>query len=134
MGPPPENCIHRFAHTLLGPAGDPALFETGCTVWLPAPEGKGRVDFARELLAQSGRASPADLRDLPDLPRGRWICVDLPPDQQVVDTSPADPLWCATVLGLCGPSLYAEDRTVIWTESRLSRRVTLYRPTHFHED
>ena len=43
-------------------------------------------------------------------------------------------LRAALILGLCGPNFYSPDRTVIWTEARLTRAVGLYQPTGFYED
>ena len=45
-----------------------------------------------------------------------------------------DILETALILGRCGPSFYANDRPVLWTEGRLLRAVHLYRPVSFYED
>lgn len=133
MGPPPNNCIHRFTHSLLDPSLTSALFEKGVTVCLSAPEGTSRVELARTLLKQAGFAHTSALHALRNLPRDRWLCIETPAHVEPAGEQP-DPLWCAAVLGRCGPAFYAEDRPVIWTENRLSRRITLYRPGGFYED
>lgn len=134
MGPPPNNCVHIINESILHQRGNRPLMELGLWVWLPAREGQSRVALAQRLLRKAGLAGTDQLRKLPGLPTGRWLCVEYPGKDPVGEPEPAEALLSAAVLGLSAPSYYADDRPVIWTEGRLSRRLRLFRPRWFYED
>ncbi len=91
------------------------------------------VDYAEQLLEVSGLKSRDSLRDLPSVPRGRWIVRRIDHFDADEGEQP-EPLDCAAILGLSGPSFFSADRPVIWTRERLSRVIQLYRLGGFYED
>lgn len=134
MGPPPNNCEHIVDVSILdGATGEP-LVEPGLQVWLTLPAAQSRVRYAQQLMKKAGIKTVEELRQLPGLPQGRWICIDGSQENPAGAGEPADPLLSAAVLGLSAPSYYAPDRPFIWTEGRLGRRLRLYRPGRFYED
>jgi hypothetical protein len=134
MGPPPPNCHQEIYSSLFESSGEPSLFTPGLVVSLPSPSEGSFLDTARRLLTDAGLKTPNDLRALSGLPEGRWICRELPRETIPASVSSADPLLHAAILGLCNPVFYSPDRPVLWTESRLSRCVGLYRQRCFYED
>lgn len=134
MGPAPRNCVQIIDASLLGEWED--SFERGFVARLDFPEG-GRgshLAMARQLLEQAGYTEPDQLRSLPGLPRGRWICRELTKETPALVPTESPLLLHAAVLGLCSSVLYCPGRPVIWTESRLRRRLVLYREKNFYED
>lgn len=81
-------------------------------------------------MKSAGLGSREELRDLPELPGGRWIVSseDEPLEEEV------DPLLCAAILGMSGPSFYSPERPVVWTRGRLGRTIRLRRLGGFYED
>lgn len=107
-------------------------------VHLPVHEKQSRLQFARELLSNSGIKETSGLASLPGLPEGRWLCRIWNPvfagSEQVDSPTFADPLLNATILGLCNSAFYSSERPIIWTESRLLRQVELFQLSGFYED
>ena len=97
------------------------------------------MEFVEELLERSGFSTPVEaLKHRTDLPTGMHYChtkkLDIDQGQRIAPQTDDEILRAALILGLCGPNFYSPDRTVIWTEARLTRAVGLYQPTGFYED
>jgi hypothetical protein len=138
MGPPPNNCLHRLRGSLLEGETGTWLFARGVTVSFDSIDGASRVERARSLLAGAGLGETESLRSAYPLPAGRWLCRSLtaPTEAAEGENRPEEipPLLAALILGLCGPSYYASDRPIIWSEARLSRRLALYSPVEYYEE
>jgi len=94
--------------------------------------------FIEKLLRREGFRSPEELRKELEIPPGMLTCRTIGDDAEgVVDIQRADPkivLRQALILGLCGPSFYDPNKAVIWTNSRLSRKLDLFAPGRFYAD
>ena len=131
MGPSnnSQQAIHR---SLLRDSGGTAAFQKRLICGLfPGPE-KLFLEYARELLEKAGIADLQDLRSLDGLPQKRLLCREA--REELAGPPDGDPLLHAAVLGLCNASFYSPDRTLVWTESRLQRRVELFSVEGFYED
>ena len=126
MGLALNNCRQIIRASLLGAVGKRIACPRGLVVGLPVAPGGDYLAWCRRLLAQRGLRDTEELKSLPGLPPGAWICRDIPQQGPPVEESPADPLLHAAILGLCNPVFYSPRRPVIWTESRLRRRVELF--------
>jgi hypothetical protein len=133
MSPQHANCEHKILVSFLEITDGDQKIQCAAPVVLRPPPGLSHLDHARDLLAESGLNSTADLRALPGLPAGRWI---VRVHAQPLPDSPdgCDPLLSAAILGLAGPSFYSPARPVVWTQDRLSRAITLHRLPGFYED
>ena len=94
------------------------------------------LEFIGKLLRNQGFRSPEELRRKFTLPAGLLACQDafhrgLP---CTGEAKPEELLRQALILGLCGPSFYDPNKAVIWTNSRLLRRLDLFEPGRFYED
>ena len=83
---------------------------------------------------QSEFSDIEQLKLLPGLPSGVWICRDIVPGSENIEESAGDPILHAAILGLCNGTFYSPNRPVIWTESRLRRRVQLFAVGDFYVD
>ncbi len=155
MGPPSYNCVHRLRSSLLKPSEGEQFFRQGLVLAFGLEEAPSRVERARSLLAREGLPDVAAARERFHLPAGRWLCRPYT-DGQVYDNTTDEelgimggmvftndegfrptaltPLLCALILGLCGPSYYAADRPLIWSEARLGRRLVLYQAANFYDE
>jgi hypothetical protein len=134
MGPVPDNCRHQIDCSLLGSIEKRAAFLAGLVAALSPDSEGGFLKYCRGLLEQSAFRDIEQLKFLPGLPSGMWICRDVRPDTGSVEQSPGDPVLHAAILGLCNGTFYSSDRPVIWTESRLRRRVQLFGVGDFYAD
>lgn len=90
---------------------------------------------ARRLLEEAGYSDPNDLKLHLALPQGTWFTIALPPESATGKTEPLEPLeplHVALIMGLCGVSLYSPLRPVVWSETRLSRKLILIQPSAFY--
>lgn len=133
MQPSTPNCQQVIRASLLKNRGRRGAFVRGATAVLRPPTHMTVIEYAASLLKKAGLGSPAAVRDLPDLPKGRWIVrVEAAPDVDFADG--IDPLFCAAILGLSSTSFYSPDRPVVWTHDRLARAITLHRLGNFYAD
>lgn len=131
MGPS-NNCQQSIRRSLLRDTGRKAAFQIRLVCGLfPGPE-KPFLDYARELLEKAGIADLQDLRSLDGLLQKRLLCREA--REELAGPPEGDPLLHAAVLGMCNASFYSPDRTLVWTESRLQRRVELFSVEGFYED
>ena len=110
--------------------GAPFRFHAACA--LQPPEGMGFLDFAWQLLDDAGLQSPEQLSELFTLPPVPMLCRECA--RQNIPPTAEEPLLQAALLGLCNRGFYSPNRTVVWTESRLSRCVELFSVEEFYED
>lgn len=110
------------------------MFPAGFVACLSVNPGGSLLEFCRGLLVQAGFGDIQGLKSLPGLPSGMWICRDVCPATEPVEVSPGDNLLHAAILGLCNKTFYSPDRPLIWTESRLCRRVQLFAVGDFYVD
>ncbi len=133
MQPSTPNCQQVIQASLLKNRGRRGAFIQGVSAVLRPPVDTPIVEYAGTLLKEAGLHSPTAVRDLPDLPKGRWIVrVNLAPDKDFAKDT--DPLLCAAILGLSSTSFYSPDRPVVWTHERLKRGITLHRLGNFYAD
>lgn len=131
MGPS-NNCQQSIRRSLLRDSDGTAAFQIRLVCGLfPGPE-KPFLEYARELLEKAGVAALQDLRGMQGLPDRRLICREMA--GELADPPDRDPLLQAAVLGMCNASFYSPDRPLVWTESRLQRRVELFSVEEFYED
>lgn len=133
MQPSTPNCQQELRASLFRGRGAARAFKSGPWVALRTPQGCNPVDYAESLLGQGGLRTRDELRDLGALPRGRWI-VRAEKAEEVRGGEDLDPLICAAILGLSGPSFYSLERPIIWTRQRLSRAISLHKLGGFYED
>ncbi len=138
-GPMSRRRTERIRSTLLGNFCSGIKWPRQYIVVLHFPEGISPVEFVEELLEKSGFSTPVEaLKHRTDLPAGMHYChtkkLDIDEKQRIAPQTDDEILRAALILGLCGPNFYSPDRTVIWTEARLTRAVGLYQPTGFYED
>lgn len=105
------------------------IFEKGCDPLV----------FTENLLRKEGFRSHEELRKQFAIPPLLLACRtigDTPADDFCSSTAaePAAVLRQALILGLCGQSFYDPNKAVIWTKSRLLRKIDLYIPGRFYED
>jgi hypothetical protein len=131
MGPPPNNCRQPISRSLLRRQGK-ECFALRMVCGLFPPEGQSFLAYARELATQAGYANPQELATLAGLPPRRLLCQV--PTKPIEANLPGDPLLQAAVLGLTNEAFYGPGRPLIWTESRLRRRLLLYSVEGFYED
>lgn len=113
--------------------GRRGAFIPGASAVLRPPKNMTTLEYAGTLLKKAGLSSPADVRNFPELPKGRWIVhVAAAPTEDFAED--ADPLFCAAILGLSSRTFYSPDRSVVWTQDRLSRAITLHRLGDFYAD
>jgi len=134
MTRPPDNCRHQVNCSLLRSIGKRTAFVVGPVAELPPKAEESFLEYCRGLLGQSEFSDIEELKFLPGLPSGMWICRDIRPETGSVEESPGDPLLHAAILGLCNGTFYSPDRPLIWTESRLRRRVQLFAVGDFYVD
>lgn len=133
MQPSSPNCQQVIQASLLKNCGRRGAFLRGVSAVLRPPPDMTLIEYAGTLLKKAGLHSPSAVRDLPDLPKGRWIVrVNLAPDKDFAKGT--DPLLCAAILGLGSMSFYSADRPVVWTHERLKRGITLHRLGNFYAD
>lgn len=121
--------------------GAAPLFEIG---WTLEPEGAPAQALARarRLLAKAGHPSFEHLLDAlrDELPAGRWLCRPLPEPgtlpkrlaaRHARGVRPPSPVHAVLALALCGPGIYAPDRPLVASNSRLARRLQLVRPVEW---
>jgi len=133
MGPPPDNCRHQVNCSLLGSIDKQAAFLAGPVAAISPKQEGGLLEYCRGLLRQSALSDIEELKFLPGLPSGMWICREIR-SQAAPGDPPGDPLLHAAILGLCNGTFYSPDRPVIWTESRLRRRIQLFAVGDFYAD
>ena len=133
MQPTSPNCQQVIQASLLRNRGRRGAFIQGVSAVLRPPPDTPFVEYAETLLKKAGLHSPTAVRDLPELPEGRWIVrLNLTPDADFAEGT--DPLLCAAILGLSSTSFYSPDRPVVWTQERLKRAITLHRLGNFYAD
>ena len=133
MQPSTPNCQQVIRASLLKNRGRRGAFIQGVSAVLRPPPDTPIVEYAETLLKKAGLHSPTAVRDLSDLPKGRWIVrVNLTPGAAFA--AGPDPLLCAAILGLSSTSFYSPDRPVVWTHERLKRAITLHRLGNFYAD
>jgi hypothetical protein len=97
---------------------------------------KSPVLFMENLLLKSGFKSPDDLRDVFEIPHKFLTCRALSGRHtgflNAKTAKPKEVLRQGLILGFCGPDFYNPDRPVIWTNSRLTRKVDLYDAGDFY--
>jgi hypothetical protein len=131
MGPPPNNCYQKISKSLLRGKGK-TCFALRMVCGLFPPEGQSFLDYARELFAKAGHPHHEDLSALGGLPQQRLLCREAAEPFEA--SLPGDPLLHAVVLGMTNNAFYCPGRPLIWTESRLRRRLLLYSVEGFYED
>lgn len=138
-GPMSRRRTERIHSTLLSQTRSALQWPRQFIVVLEFPAHTSPIDYAEGLLQQAGFKTPEQaLQQRTDLPTGMYYCHT----QKLTDRhrrlarpqTDDERLRAALLLGLCGPNFYSSDRTVIWTEARLTRAVGLYRPGGFYED
>ena len=137
MGPPPFNSLHQVRASLFRRDDPFTFFRTGLRVSFTAAPEMSLVSTARNLLSEAGLSDPNELKSRLGLPRGTWFFYPTCPESEGrggVVLPPLPPLQAALILGLCGVSLYAPERPVVWSEGRLSRSLTLIQPETFYDD
>lgn len=133
MQPSTPNCQQVFRASLLKNRGRRGAFIKGASAVLRPPKEMTTLEYAGTLLKKAGLSSPADVRNFPELPKGRWIVqVEAAPAPDFAEDT--DPLLCAAILGLGSATFYSTDRPVVWTQDRLSRAITLHRLGNFYAD
>lgn len=110
------------------------MFPTGFVACLSLTPKVSHLEYCRRLLAQAEFSDVQHLKFLPGLPSGMWICRDIHPATAPVKALRGDKLLQAAILGLCNNTFYSPDRPLIWTESRLRRRVQLFAVGDFYVD
>lgn len=100
-------------------------------------DGPGSIlEYVEALLIKSGFNSPDELRDIITIPGRLLTCRHLLDETarfiNVKKSRPEKILRQALILGLCGPDLYDPNRPVIWTNSRLNRKLGLYESGDFY--
>jgi hypothetical protein len=134
MGRPPPNSLHRLLSSLVHRNDGHAMFEQGLRLSFEAAAGLSLVGTARSLLSAAGLTDAGDLKQRYELPTGYWLFLPLQPGLTDNTEPVLPPLHAALILGLCGVSLYAPERPVVWSEARLARQLILVRPTTFYDD
>lgn len=134
MGPPDNNCRHQIDCSLLRSIGKRAGFVAGPVAAISPKQQGSLLEYCRGLLRQSAFSDIEELKFLPGLPSGIWICRDIRPEAGRVKKSPGNPLLHAAILGLSNGTFYSPDRPLIWTESRLRRRIQLFAVGDFYVD
>lgn len=133
MTPLPVNSRQKLLVSLLDGSDSCPPFRAGAKVVLYPPKGISYLDHANNLLAAAGLTNTEELRSLPGLPAERWI-IRVLPNPPTEFRSSFEPLLCAAVLGLAGPTFYSSERPFVWTAKRLSRVITLHQVDHFYEN
>ena len=138
-GPMSRRRTERIHSTLLGQARSALQWPRQSIVVLEFPVHIAPIDYVEALLKQAGFTSPNQaLQKRTDLPMGMYYCHTQKLTERhrrlALPQTDDERLRAALLLGLCGPNFYSPDRTVIWTEARLTRAVGLYRPGGFYED
>jgi hypothetical protein len=138
-GPMSRRRTEHIHSTLLDNIRSKIQWPRQCFIALDFPVEVSPVEYVEELLEKAGFATPDEaLAHRTDLPVGMHYChAKKRTEKEKRGKSPQTDdefLRAALILGLCGPNFYSPDRTVIWTEARLTRAVGLYQPTGFYED
>lgn len=139
IGPPLARYrTERLAETLLGDTEKEIAWPLVERVGLLFDRGANPLAFIENLLRREGFRSPEQLRKEIQIPPGMLTCRTIGDDADgIVKISRADPgivLRQALILGLCGPSFYDPNKAVIWTNSRLLRKLDLFQPGRFYAD
>jgi len=139
FGPPPAKYRTESCHsTLLGDPDKEIAWPLVERVGLLFNRDENPLSFIENLLRREGFKSPEELREELEIPPGMLTCRTIGDDADgLADIRRADPrivLRQALILGLCGPSFYDPNKAVIWTNSRLSRKLDLFYPGRFYAD
>jgi len=136
--PPAQYRTEHAVETLLGNPEMEIAWPLRERVGLIFKGGESPLKVIETLLKREGFRSPEELRKKLEIPPGMLTCQTIRDDADgVVDVQRADPgivLRQALILGLCGPSFYDPNKAVIWTNSRLSRKLDLFAPGRFYAD
>lgn len=132
MQPCTPNCQQLLKASMFALRGATSSFGLGVTAFLALSPEIDPVAYVERIVYSSGVRSRDDLRKIRGIPKGRWIVVDRPPPQK--QEGKIDPLICAVLLGLSGPTFYSPERPIVWTKERLLRHITLYKLGGFYED
>lgn len=128
------NMKHRLRGSLFEENLGKPLFKRGLRVSFPQASGISRVSLARVLLREIGISDPNELKQHFELPQATWLVVeDRPCSETPKQTDePGSPLHAALILGLSGVAIYSPDRPVIWSETRLARKLVLFQTSAFY--
>ena len=136
MGPPMRS--QKVRTTLLGDTKKKIGWPSRMTVGLIFSESVIPVDFIEKLLARKGYASCERLREIYALPPSPLTCRAIGGKARKFLNAergkPEEVLHQALLLGLCGQNVYDPLRPVIWTNSRLTRKVELFEVGEFYAD
>jgi hypothetical protein len=137
-GNPLRTKTYRLNSNLYGKSDKTISWRHRQTIGLIFGEKQSPVDLIEDLLLRSGFNSPEELRTIVELPIGFLACRTAEDEAgDFVNTATAQPaeiLRQALLLGLCGPDFFNPKRSVIWTRSRLVRRVELFETGDFYAD
>lgn len=140
-GAPPPTQTSRLRETLLGDTEKLIGWPKRERVGLLFERDVSPLEYLENLLAERNIPSPDDLRLICEIPSEMLTCrsighllkinlnalvrLDSFADQDTV-------LRHALILGLCGPNFYDPNKSVIWTNGRLSRTLDLFEPGRFY--
>ena len=138
-GPMSRERTERICSTLLDNIRSGLQWPLRDLVVLKFPKKVAPVEYVEDLLEKAGFATPGEaLQHRTDLPVSMHYCHarKLTEEEKRQKSPQTDDefLRAALILGLCGPNFYSPDRTIIWTDARLTRAVGLYQPSGFYED
>ena len=126
--------------TLLGNKGKRIFWPRRRRVGIMFPPGMKPLTFITKLLKASGFKSsdPESLRALFVLPETMALCRPLAADTTgFPDAKQGDTLLVleqAILLGLCNNNYYDPQKTIIWTNNSLSRKMELFDVGDFYAD
>jgi hypothetical protein len=128
------NMKHRLLGSLFGENFGEPFFSRGLRVSLPPSLETSRVSHARELLRETGFSDPNELKQHFQLPQATWLVIEDRPCGESMEHAKEllSPLHAALILGLSGVAIYSPDRPVIWSETRLARKLFLFQPSAFY--
>lgn len=137
-GPPYRTRKTRIQTTLFGDAEKTISWRMCLRVGLVFNEKQSPLEYLEDLLIKNGFGSPEQLRTFFEIPSGSLACriVEGEPEDfvDVKKASTEEILRQGLLLGLCGHDFYNSNRPVIWTRSRLVRRIELYETGDFYAD
>jgi len=128
----------RIQTTLFGDTEKKISWQWHERVGLIFEEGHSPLEYIENLLTESGFRSPDELRRAFEIPSNFLACRMLRNKETgfvKANSAPAEVvLRQALILGYCGPDFYDPTRPVIWTRSRLVRKLELYETGDFYAD
>jgi hypothetical protein len=135
-GPMSRSRTERIRSTILGNDEGSIRCPRVIRLGLRFSKGDDPVTIMTSLIEEEGYGSPEDLRDDFVVPDVRLICrpladdsTRLPVDQ---NTSRQAMLEQALMLGLCSSQVFDPTRSVLWTQTSLTRGLELFDPTGFY--